>query len=489
MIQMTDRETINLPADSAAVIESMRSIGYSFHDAVADVADNSVSAGAENIDVMCDYDCAVPFLSIFDDGCGMDDAELKRAMTYGSKNPNQARSKDDLGRYGLGLKVASLSQCAQLTVLSKKNGKISAYEWNLQEIRRSNTTEWPVIVVDPDSVTGMQMEKLRAAEHGTLVIWRDFDVLMMGSDSISSSLRLKLHDTRDHLALVFHRFIKKAGPMSDARDVTFRVNEVVLKSRDPFLTDNSYTIPKVSESIPYHGKTIQIKGYILPHINQLTPEEIESLGGKGRMQSLQGFYIYRNKRLILAGGTWFKMSGKKQLQNLARVLIDIPNDMDVEWSVDVKKSSMHMPEDFKNKLKPVLKDVLETSTRVYTRRGKKAIGAGERMIVRVDHKDYVTYEINRDHPLMRHLLENPEVSHEFSTIISMLEHSIPYDEIRNDFEQKLKPNSLTDEELDQYLQMAIVRIQMTGEDAESLQTLEPFCNYPQIIDKLKEKGY
>lgn len=93
---MSEKETINLPADSAAIIESMRSIGYSFHDAVADVADNSVSAGALNIDVMCDYDCAVPFLSIFDDGCGMDDEELKQAMTYGSKNPNQVRSKDDL---------------------------------------------------------------------------------------------------------------------------------------------------------------------------------------------------------------------------------------------------------------------------------------------------------------------------------------------------------------------------------------------------------
>ena len=486
---MTGKETINLPADPAAVIESMRSIGYSFHDAVADVVDNSISAGAENVEVMCDYDCATPYLSILDDGCGMDDEELKRAMTYGSKNPNVVRSKDDLGRYGLGLKVASLSQCAQLTVISKKNGAVSAYEWNLQEIRKNDSAEWPVIVVEPSSIRGMQIEKLMSLKHGTLVIWRDFDVLIKGSDSISSSLRTRLHNTRDHLALVFHRFIKKTGPMSDARDVIFRVNEVLLKPRDPFLTDNSYTIPKVSESIPYHGKAIQIKGYILPHINQLTPEEIESLGGKGRMQSLQGFYIYRNKRLILAGGTWFKMSGKKQLQNLARVMIDIPNDMDVEWSVDVKKSSLHIPEDFKDKLKPVLKDVLETSTRVYTRRGKKAIGAGERMIVRVDHKDYVTYEINRKHPLMRNLLDNPEVSHEFSTIISMLEHSIPYDEIRNDFEQKLKPNSLTDDELDQYMQMAIVRLQMTGDDAESLRSLEPFCNYPQIIDKLKEKGY
>lgn len=467
----------------------MRSIGYSFHDAVADIADNSVSANASNIDVMCDYDCAVPFLSLFDDGCGMDTEELKRAMTYGSKNPNQVRSKDDLGRYGLGLKVASLSQCAQLTVLSKKNGIIAAYEWNLQEIRKCNTSDWPVIVVNPESIKGMQIEKLQATEHGTLVIWRDFDVLIKGSDSISTSLRIRLHNTRNHLALVFHRFIKKTGSMSDARDVTFRVNEVALKPIDPFLTDNSFTIPKVSESIQYHGKTIMIKGYVLPHINQLSLEEIELLGGKGRMQGLQGFYIYRNKRLILAGGTWFKMSGRKQLQNLARVMIDIPNDMDVEWSVDVKKSSLHMPEDFKDKLKPVLKDVLETSTRVYTRRGKRSIGAGNRMIVRVDHKDYVTYEINREHPLICTLLNNPEVAHEFSTILSMLEHSIPYDEIRNDFEQKLKPNSLTDEELDQYMQMAIVRIQMTGDDVESLRTLEPFCNYPQILDKLKEKGY
>jgi len=486
---MSEKETISLPADPAAVIESMRSIGYSFHDAVADIADNSVSAGALNVDVMCDYDCAVPFLSIFDDGSGMNDDELKNAMRYGSKNPNSIRSETDLGRYGLGLKVASLSQCAQLTVLSKKDGQVSAYEWNLNEVRVNNTANWPVIVVKPNSIKGMQIEKLMGSEHGTLVIWRDFDVLEKGSNNFSSLLRTRLHNTRDHLALVFHRFIKKTGPMSDARNVTFRVNEVILDPRDPFLTDNSFTIPKVSESIPYHGKIVHVKGYILPHINQLSRQEIESLGGKGRMQGLQGFYIYRNKRLILAGGTWFKMSNKKQLQNLARVMIDIPNDMDVEWSVDVKKSSLHMPEDFKDKLKPVLKDVLETSTRVYTRRGKKPIGSEDRMIMRVDHKDYITYEINRAHPLLHNLLSNPEVSREFNTIISMLEHSIPYDEIRNDFEQKLKPNSLTDDELDQYMQMAIATLQITEKDADFLRSLEPFCNYPQIIDKLKEKGY
>jgi hypothetical protein len=412
-------------------------------------------------------------------------------MTYGSKNPNQKRSVCDLGRYGLGLKVASLSQCAQLTVISKKDNVINAYEWNIDEIRKTNNNSsgWSVLVIDPLSIKGMQIEKILNSEHGTLVIWRTFDVLIKGSDSISASLRARLQNTRDHLSLVFHRFIKHYGPMSDARDVTIKINEVVLQPHDPFLTENSHTIPKVSQVLQYHGKDITIKGYVLPHINQLSPDEIDILGGKGRMQSLQGFYIYRNKRLILAGGTWFKMSGKKQLQNLARVMIDIPNDMDVEWSVDVKKSSLNLPEDFKNQLKPVLKDVLETSTRVYTRRGKKTLGSENRLIIRRDHKDYITYEINREHPIFSNLLNNPETRGEFSTILSMIEHSIPYDDIRNDFEQKLKPNTLTSEEIDQYMLMAIVRMQITGEDAESLSSLEPFCLYPIIIDNLKERGY
>lgn len=478
---------IILPPEACSVMESTRSLGYSFHDAVADIVDNSISAGATNIDIMCDYDCPVPFLSVFDDGCGMNDMELRCAMTYGSKNPLDTRSNSDLGRFGLGLKVASLSQCSRLTVISKKNGTRSCYCWDLDVVHADN--QWSVLVVDPDEIEGMQIEKLNAVDNGTLVIWQDFDVLIKGSDSISTSLRIRLQNTRDHLALVFHRFIAKSGSMSDARNLTIRVNEMILEPRDPFLTSNSLTIPRVNQTIHYHGKEIGVQGYILPHINKLTDEEIDSLGGKGKLQHLQGFYVYRNKRLILPGGTWFKLSGKKQLQNLARIMIDLPNDLDVEWSVDVKKASVSLPEDFRDQLKIVLNDVLETSKRVYHHRGKVAMGAENRMIVRRDCKTYVTYEINREHPLIANLLTNPDVSREFSTVLSMIEHSIPYDDIRNDFEQKLQPNDLSDEDLDDYIQAAIVYMELTGRPLSDLKTKEPYCLYPEVIDILESKGY
>ena len=478
---------IALPPEAGSVIESTRSLGYSFHDAVADIVDNSVSAGAEHIDIMCDYDCAYPYLSVLDDGCGMDDSELRAAMTYGSKNPLDHRDDSDLGRFGLGLKVASLSQCSCLTVLSKKNGEVNGYCWDLKEVRRDN--QWNVLVVDYRDVQGMQIEKLLSYEAGTLVIWQDFDRLSKGADTISSSMRIRLQNTRDHLSLVYHRFLARSGQMSDARNVTICINGSPLKPKDPFLTSNSLTIPKINQKFSYHGKEIHVQGFIIPHINQLTDEEIDDLGGRGKMQHLQGFYVYRNKRLILPGGTWFKLSGKKQLQNLARIMIDLPNDLDAEWSVDVKKASVSLPEDFKNQLKIVLSDVLTTSKRVYTKRGKTALGSENRFIVRRDHKDYVTYEINRDHPFIKSILDNPEVSHEFQTVLSMIEHSIPYDDIRNDFEEKLKPNKLSEDDKDAYLQRGIIYLDMTGCELSELAVKEPYSLYPELIDELKKRGY
>ena len=480
-------DVIELPPEACSVIESTRSLGYSFHDAVADIVDNSVSADADSIEIMCDYDCADPFLSILDDGCGMNDMELKTAMTYGSKNPLDERKECDLGRFGLGLKVASLSQCSRLTVISKKDGEISGYCWDLNVVRRDN--KWNVLLVDYRNINGMQIEKLVASKSGTLVIWQNFDRLFKGADTISSSMRIRLQNTRDHLSLVYHRFLARSGPMSDARNIRISINGHLLKPKDPFLTSNSHTIPKINQTFQYHESEIHVQGFIIPHINQLSDDEIDSLGGRGKMQHLQGFYVYRNKRLILPGGTWFKLSGKKQLQNLARIMIDLPNDLDAEWSVDVRKASVNLPEDFKNQLKIVLRDVLTTSKRVYTKRGKTALGSENRLIVRRDRKEYVTYEINRDHPFIKSMLDNPEVSHEFQTVLSMIEHSIPYDDIRNDFEEKLKPNRLSDDDEDAYLQRGIIYLDMTGCELSELAVKEPYSLYPELIEELRRRGY
>ena len=114
-----------------ALIESKRSLGYSFQSAVADLLANSISAKAENIYIFSSPSDN-PSLIIFDDGCGMSASQLYEAMRYGSSNPLDDRDTDDLGRFGLGMKSASLSQCRKLIVVSKQDREVNAYAWDLQ---------------------------------------------------------------------------------------------------------------------------------------------------------------------------------------------------------------------------------------------------------------------------------------------------------------------------------------------------------------------
>lgn len=105
---------------------SMRAMGYSFESAVADIVDNSISAEAKRISIRFAIDPKNLYVAICDDGHGMSSEELFDAMKYGSEQKRTGRSESDLGRFGLGLKSASLSQCRKLTVASKKDGHISA---------------------------------------------------------------------------------------------------------------------------------------------------------------------------------------------------------------------------------------------------------------------------------------------------------------------------------------------------------------------------
>lgn len=116
---------IDLPPFAPMLIESTRAIGYSLKAAIADILDNSISAHAENIDIGY-FAYGIPYIAILDNGCGMNSEILTEAMRYGSNDPTMRRDSTDLGRYGLGMKTASLSQCRCLTVISKTSGEIHA---------------------------------------------------------------------------------------------------------------------------------------------------------------------------------------------------------------------------------------------------------------------------------------------------------------------------------------------------------------------------
>lgn len=210
---------------AASLIESMRSIGYSLRTAVADIIDNSVTASARKIELLADTDSDLPALGILDDGAGMDEAELMEAMRPGTRSPLDGREAADLGRFGLGLKTASFSQCRRLTVVTRKNGMTSSAIWDLDTVADRN--EWLVEIPD-DHAALPWFERL--GSNGTLVVWQKLDLLTGAEDNRNNLVR-QIDGTASHVEFVFHRFM---SGRSGQRRIRIFLNGRELVPFDPF---------------------------------------------------------------------------------------------------------------------------------------------------------------------------------------------------------------------------------------------------------------
>lgn len=310
MTQMSDRfadgrslkalETLEVIPDPISLIESMRAVGYSVEAAIADLVDNSISARADLVEIK--YDASDdPFVAILDNGWGMAPDELTNAMRHGSGNPTDAREPDDLGRFGLGLKTASLSQCRKLTVVSRKGDVTSARRWDLDVVQQSG--RWLVVVPEIKELETLPMfSRLQAQDSGTLVVWQDLDRLTAGAFDPQSEMTTKLSSLYEHLALVFHRFTQKEEGIGP---VTMMVNGQQIPPRDPFLRSNNFRQPLEGQMIRHERGDVRVLPFILPPVSHLSPDEISLAGGKEGLRGTQGFYIYRNRRLVI-WGTWFR---------------------------------------------------------------------------------------------------------------------------------------------------------------------------------------
>ena len=190
------------------LMTSMRAMGYSFESAIADIIDNSISANAKNVQLYFPIDPADCYVAVCDDGDGMNPLELFDAMKYGSEQKRNGRSESDLGRFGLGLKAASLSQCRKLTVASKKNGIVSAYTWDLDVIEEKK--DWFVIECSEEEIKSIRfISWLDKLESGTVVVWEDFDFIEKASGSVYAELNKYQESTSEYLSLIFHRFLNR----------------------------------------------------------------------------------------------------------------------------------------------------------------------------------------------------------------------------------------------------------------------------------------
>ena len=312
-------ELVKREFPTKALLNGLRAIGYSFSTAVADIIDNSISAEASVIKVYSDPLAAVPYFCILDNGCGMDSSELNNAMLPGSDRTGKEDSELELGRFGLGLKSASLSQCREFIVASKKHGIINAMSFDLDVIESSGNDLMLGVLSEEEIQALPHIESLISYESGTLVIWNKFDRIGSNPKLFEDSFRGSVADAKKHIEFVFHRFY-------DQIEITF--NNKRIERRDPFLLDSigRQQTGRIT-TIPFKGSIIFVTPYTLPFANSLTPEERALLGNPKSIYDEQGFYIYRNKRLIY-WGSWMHMGVRSELNKLARIKIDIPSSLD-----------------------------------------------------------------------------------------------------------------------------------------------------------------
>ena len=346
-------------------IKTLMRIGYDFNSAIADIIDNSITAKAKKINIICPPETDNPFLTIVDNGIGMEPEELIQNMRIGCKDPNQKRDAGDLGRFGSGMKTASFSHARRLTVISHKKGKkIAAACWDIDEIEDKNA--WCLRELNEKDIHDLDhLDKELIKGVGTQLIWEKIKKFEETDHNNSkNSIETSMVDLNKYLALHFHKFLQ--GP----NKINIYVQKLKVEPVDPFLTTkNGYQEGPTDETFVKGGK-LQIKSHTLPHHSNLTQSEIDNIGGMEEIYKGQGLYIYRENRLIIAGG-WMGLSRTYQLGKLARIEINIPSGLDDEWSTDVKKSSLQLPQKIKNRLKNLIQQPIKKSKRTYNFRGKK----------------------------------------------------------------------------------------------------------------------
>lgn len=498
----------------SALIESLRSVGYSLAAALADIVDNSIAAEAGTVCVEFHWNGADSTISVLDDGHGMSEPRLIDAMRPGTTNPLDERASHDLGRFGLGLKTASFSQARQLTVWSReKAGTISGRCWDLNYVAKHN--EWRLRKeLPPPNIPAFQ--RLQKMSSGTLVIWSLLDrIVDEGTDVTDDAAHRNfldlVKDVRDHLAMVFHRYLSGRAASRTARLEIF-VNGNTETSKlvpwDPFEGGSNASAQKFpSDEILYRGRSVIVRGCVMPHKDRLTEEEYGRIGGPRGWLAQQGFYVYRNDRILVAGD-WLRLGRgrpwtKEEHYKLARLSIDIPNSIDLDWALDVKKSNAKPPAALRARLTALAESVRKEGRGVFVHRGHYGARApapmpvAERPWESKVRAERIVYRINRKHPLIADVLQRlGPLATTIEPLLRLVEETVPVERIWLDKADTMNDHAVPYEGLDEALILDDIRetyhfLRRNRQDDELcrafLMATSPFDRYPDLIDRVIEK--
>ena len=369
------------PPDAPRLIHGLRDTGYNFNTAAADIIDNSIAANATEVNVLIDLmEDGRKFVYFGDDGDGMNFPELFDAMRYGAKARANLAS---LGKFGLGLKTASSSVCICFTVISRKSASVdlNKLSWDLDYVQEENS--WKMINDDVTPNDEELFEEL-CGQKGTLVIWSKCDRLLSKDYAVAGGSQEKAAIKRmsgkltEHVSLVYHRFLDFED--SRAPNVTISVNGEAAQGWDPFFPARSEQIlnPKqqLLECELQDGsvETAQLKAWILPHSKDCTKEEQQLAKHSNKSQ---GFYVFRENRLIHHGG-WLGIHGWGSMEphmSLLRLEFDFNHALDDAFMVDVKKSRILLDPGLEEHVRKLITPVRREADNRFRRRAKETTAA------------------------------------------------------------------------------------------------------------------
>lgn len=484
----------NRPPRAGAMMEALRGLGYSTATALADLVDNSIAAGAACVDLRFAWAGSDSHIIIQDDGRGMDDEGLDGAMRLGHLSPLDARADDDLGRFGLGLKTASFSQCRRLTVASRQEGSpVACLRWDLDVLATSGDDTWRLLVGAAEGSRRL-LDPLHAVRQGTCVLWENLDRIV--TPGFSEQNYLDLIDVIErHLAMVFHRYLTGNQP-----GLRIAINGRTVKPWDPFLTTHHATWSSPTAVL---APGVVARGHVLPHKDRLDTRQQKVAAGPDGWTAQQGFYVYRNQRLLVAG-SWLGLGRgrpwtKEEAHRLARIRLDIPNSADAEWKIDIRKSTARPPVALRQNLTHLMEDTCRRARRVFAHRGRSAGRTAAGPVAqawRAEHRsDGMRYRIDTSHPAVAAVVDNAgTLAPQIRAMIRIVEATVPVQRIWLDTtEGRETPRTgFTGAPPDEIRTLAgvlfddLVRRQgLTPELArERLLRTEPFHDHPDLVAAL-----
>ncbi len=374
------------------MVRSLRDMGYEFSAAVADLVDNSIAANANTVRITVEWQGMSSYVLIADNGEGMRPEELREAVRFGSERDY---GDLDLGKFGLGLKTASLSQCLRVTVATRWNqdrADMLAYCWDVAHIEATN--RWEVLNIKPADLPHPVRLHLKETP-GTVVMWERLDRLLDYKNPDGEPARKQLlgmtRELEEHVAMVFHRFL--AGEVRGKRLAVY-VNEQKVEPWDPFARREGRTQRLDSRAFRLEGERgrgeVVVEPYVLPSQSLFSsPDAFNRASGPKKWNAQQGFYIYRADRMIQSGG-WCGLRATDEHRKLARIAISFSPKLDDEFKINVPKMRVLLPSAIRDDIDKFTKPAVKVAEEVY-RGGKAKSPPSVRAVATPSDSEHATY--------------------------------------------------------------------------------------------------